>query len=123
MTRPLTDRELDIMEVLWARGSGTVAEVRERLVDDLAYNTVLTIIRTLEAKGVVRHEGEGKAHRYFPTVEREAVVTSALRRLLSRLFQDSPEILLTHLVRERGLSRAEIRRLRRLLDEQDGGRR
>ena len=65
-----TDRELDVMAVLWSRGSATVAEVRERLPDDLAYTTVLSVLRTLEEKGHVGHRGEGKAHRYFPLVER-----------------------------------------------------
>ena len=65
------DRELDVMGVLWETGSATVAEVRDRLPADLAYTTVLTILRNLEAKGFVRHEGEGKAHRYFPLVARQ----------------------------------------------------
>jgi predicted transcriptional regulator len=117
MDRSLTDRELDIMNVLWDSGSGTVAEVRERLEDELAYNTVLTVIRTLETKGFLRHEGEGKAHRYFPRVKRETNAGSTLTRVLRTVFQDSPELLLTHLVRERSLSPAEIKRLRRLLDE------
>src|SRR5262245_49833892 len=63
-----TDRELDVMAVLWERGSGTVAEVRERLPDELAYTTVLTILRILQEKGYVRHEGEGRAHRFYPLV-------------------------------------------------------
>src|SRR5438309_1515448 len=52
-----TDRELDVMSVLWDAGSATVAEVRERLSDDLAYTTVLTVLRTLEQKGYVGHTG------------------------------------------------------------------
>ncbi len=112
-----TDRELDVMGVLWDRGSATVAEVRERLADDLAYTTVLTILRILEEKGYVRHEEEGRAHRYFPMVERQAAGTSALERLLRKLFKDSPELLLTHLVSDRDLSEEEIRRMRQLLDE------
>ena len=56
-----TERELDVMSVLWQLGSGTVAEVRAALEDEFAYTTVLTVLRTLEAKGHVRHEGEGKA--------------------------------------------------------------
>src|SRR5690606_2255313 len=62
----LHDRELDLMEVLWERGSATAAEVRAALKDDLAYNTVLTILRRMEDKGYLRHEEEGRAHRYFP---------------------------------------------------------
>ena len=56
-----TDRELDVMAVLWERGPSTVAEVREHLEDRLAYTTVLTVLRTLEAKGFVSHEEEGDA--------------------------------------------------------------
>ena len=113
----LTDRELDVMEVLWDRGSATVAEVRDAIADDLAYTTVLTILRILEEKGRVRHEEEGRAHRYFPLVERQAVRRSALRRLTKKLFQGSPELLLTQLVADQGLSDEEIRKLRRLLED------
>jgi predicted transcriptional regulator len=112
-----TDRELDIMNVLWDRGSATVAEVRESLSDDLAYTTVLTMLRILQEKGHVRYEEEGRAHRYFPLVERQAVRTSAVRRLTRRLFQDSPELLLTQLVADEGLSDEDVRRIRKLLDD------
>lgn len=112
-----TDRELDVMGVLWERGSATVAEVRDALSDELAYTTVLTVLRVLEEKGHVGHEEEGRAHRYHPLVERQAAGTSALRRLTKKLFRGSPELLLTQLVSDRRLSEAEIRRMRELLDD------
>lgn len=112
-----TDRELDVMAVLWERGDATVAEVREHLPDDLAYTTVLTVLRTLEEKGHVGHREEGKAYRYHPLVERQAAGRSALRRLTRKLFRGSPELLLTQLVSDRGLSEEELRRIRTLLDE------
>jgi BlaI family penicillinase repressor len=111
-----TDRELDVMAVLWDRGSATVAEVRERLPDDLAYTTVLTVLRTLEEKGHVGHRGEGKAHRYFPLVERRVAGRSALTRLIDTVFNGSPELLLTQLVSDRELSDDELKRLRKLMD-------
>ena len=111
-----TDRELDVMAVLWSRGSATVAEVRERLPDDLAYTTVLSVLRTLEEKGHVGHRGEGKAHRYFPLVERRVAGRSALARLIDTLFNGSPELLLTQLVSDRDLSDDQIKKLRRLMD-------
>lgn len=122
MKPTFTDRELDVMGELWTLGSATVAEVQERLPDTLAYTTVLTILRTLEQKGYVGHEEEGRAHRYKPLVKREAAGARALRRMVDKLFQGSPELLLTQLVSERGLSAAELRRLRRLLDERLRGR-
>jgi BlaI family transcriptional regulator, penicillinase repressor len=112
-----TDRELDVMSVLWDLKSGVVTEVRERLADPLAYNTVLSVLRTLEAKGYVRHEGEGKAHRYFPTVKREDAGTSGMWRLVDKVFGGKPEALLTHLVNDRRLSRQKLARMRALLDD------
>ena len=112
-----TDRELDIMSVLWDRGPSTVAEVRARLADDLAHNTVLTILRILEDKGYVRHEEDGRAHRYHPLVAREAAGESALRRIVDKMFGGSDALLLSHLVRDPKLDRDEIKRLRRMLDQ------
>ena len=111
-----TDRELDVMAVLWERGSATVAEVRERLPDELAYTTVLSVLRTLEEKGHVAHRGEGKAHRYFPLVERRVAGRSALARLIETVFNGSPELLLTQLVSDRNLTDDQIKNLRRLMD-------
>ena len=112
-----TDRELDVMSVLWQRGSGTVSEVREGLDVELAYTTVLTILRTLEEKGFVTHRSEGKAHRYLPAVSQGVAGKSALSRVLDKIFAGSPEMLLTQLVSDQKLNAAELRRLRELLDE------
>jgi len=110
-----TDRELDVMSVLWEVGPATVAEVRERIADDLAYTTVLTILRTLEQKGYVSHTEDGRAHRYKPLVKREVAGRTALRRLMDKVFDGSPELLLTQLVSDKNLRDEELRRLRRLL--------
>lgn len=109
------DRELDVMAVLWERGSGTVTEVRERLPVDLAYTTVLTILRNLEAKQFVRREDEGRAHRYFPLIAQETASQNAIRRVIDKLFRGSPELLLTHLVEEQAMSQDELKALRRRL--------
>lgn len=116
-----TDRELDIMAVLWEHGPSTVADVRERLRDRLAYTTVLTILRTLEEKGHVGHEEEGRAYRYHPLVERDEAQGSALDHLTRKLFAGSTELLMTHLVAERDLTDEELERIRRLLDDRLGG--
>lgn len=112
-----TERELDVMAVLWEHGDATVSEVRKRLSDDLAYTTVLTVLRTLEEKGHVAHREEGRAYRYHPLVERKEAGATALGRLVDRVFGGSAELLLTQLVSERELSDAELERMRRLLDD------
>jgi predicted transcriptional regulator len=111
----LTDREADIMRVLWDRGPSVVAEVRASLADQLAYTTVLTILRTLEGKGYVGHEEEGRGHRYFAAVKQQAAQGSALRHLTSKLFKGSAELLFTQLVSSERLSPEQIKRMRKLL--------
>src|SRR5256885_4989172 len=110
-----TDRELDVMSVLWDVGPATVAQVRERIADELAYTTVLTVLRTLEQKGYVGHTEDGRAHRYKPLVKREVAGRTALRRLVDKVFDGSPELLLTQLVSDKDLSDEELRRLRKVL--------
>ena len=115
-----TDREIDIMQVLWDRGPSVVAEVRAALKDDLAYTTVLTILRTLESKGYVGHEEEGRGHRYFAAVKQQAAQDSALRHVTSKLFKGSSELLFTRLVSDRKLSAEELGRMRKLLADHSG---
>jgi predicted transcriptional regulator len=113
----LTDREADVMRVLWEHGPSVVNEVKEHLADDLAYTTVLTILRTLEQKGYVKHEEEGRVHRYFAAVKEDAARKSALQHLTGKLFKGSAELLFTHLVSDRKLSKDQIKRMRELLAE------
>ena len=113
----LTDREADVMQVLWEHGASVVNEVKEKLSDELAYTTVLTILRTLEQKGYVKHEEEGRVHRYFATVKEDAARKSALQHLTGKLFKGSAELLFTHLVSDKKLSADQIQRMRDVLAE------
>ena len=119
----LGERELDIMTVLWQQSSGTVTEVQAALGTPLAYTTVLTILRNLEAKGFLRRAEEGRAHRYFPRVKQRAAQRRAVRRLIDTLFLGSPEALLAQLVDDHQLTAEELQRLARKLTNapDDGG--
>ena len=112
-----TDRELDVMSILWRHGSATVSEVREELPDALAYTSVLSALQTLEEKGYVRHESEGRAYRYYPLVAPEEAGGSAIGRILDKVFHGSAEMLLAQLVSERKVPVDELRRMRKLLEE------
>ena len=116
----LTDREADIMQALWDHGPSLVSEVRERLTDKLAYTTVLTVLRTLQAKGYVGYEEEGRGHRYFASVKQQAARKNALQHLTDKLFKGSTELLFTHLVSDQKLSPEQISRMRKLLAERNG---
>jgi predicted transcriptional regulator len=78
---------------------------------------VLTILRTLEQKGYVKHEEEGRVHRYAAAVKENAARKSALQHLTGKLFKGSAELLFTHLVSDQKLSADQIRRMRELLAE------
>jgi predicted transcriptional regulator len=114
----LTDGELRIMRVLWARGQATVGEV----VDDIegtkrpVYNTVLTVLRILERKGYVKHEKAGRAFTYLPLLDRGQARRSALSHLLTRFFDNSPELLGLELLKRDALDPAELQRVRELID-------
>ena len=120
MTIALTDREADVMQVLWDSGPSLVAEVREHLADPLAYTTVLTVLRILETKGYVGHTEEGRVHRYFASVEQQSARKSALRHLTDKLFGGSSELLMTHLVSDQKLTAEQVQRLRRILGTRAG---
>jgi len=115
----LTDRDLDVMNILWRRGSGTVAEVGKELPSPVGYTGVLKLLQILEEKGMVRHEQEGRAYRYFPTMQPEEAGAPALRRVVDRIFQGSVELALARLISGRRLTPAEVERMKRMLDEAD----
>ena len=112
----LTQRELDVMSVLWDLGEATVNEVRDRVDPSLAYTSISTMIRTLEMKGYVSHRrGDGKTHVYFPVIDAESAGESVLGRVLDKIYGGSPIKLLAHLVDQKRLSEKELARMRELL--------
>jgi predicted transcriptional regulator len=113
----LTDHELRLMEVLWSKGRATVAEVTAELPPPaLAYNTVLSTLRTLEQKGYVAHRETGRAFTYRPLVERDDAAKSAVSHVLSRFFGNSPNALAMALLDDVPLRAAEREQIRQLLE-------
>jgi len=121
-SQDLTEAELRLMDVIWHKGSATVAEVNDALPKEigLAYNTVLTTLRILEDKGYVRHtkSKEGRAFLYHPVVGQKEASRNAVRRLLTRFFRDSPEELVLNLLEDEDLSEQELTRIRKRISEE-----
>lgn len=118
----LTDHELRLMEVLWRNGSGTVAEVVEALEPPpLAYSTVLTTLRTLEQKGYIAHDEDGRAYVYRPLVARDDAAKSAVRHVLDRFFGSSPGALAVTLLDGTRLSDEDVATIERLIAEKRKG--
>jgi len=90
-TRPLTRRERQIMDIVYARGQATVADVLEALPDPPSYSSVRTLLRLLEEKGQLRHEEVGPRYVYAPTIPRDQARRSALRNVLQTFFDGSTE--------------------------------
>ena len=114
----LTEAELRIMKVLWRKGSATVHEVLEGLPPKpaLAYNSVLTIIRILEKKGYVKHVKDKRAHVFIPQVDRKDATRSEVRRLVSRFFGNSHELLVLNLLEDKSIDAEELDRMRQMLE-------
>ncbi len=113
----LTDHELRLMDVLWTKRRATVSDVTAALPPPtLAYNTVLSTLRTLEQKGYVAHKEVGRAFTYRPLVERDDAAKSAVAHVLSRFFQNSPNALAVTLLDDVPLRDADREQIRKLLE-------
>lgn len=108
------------MEVIWARGSATVAEVLEALEGKDAYTTILTLMRILKAKGFLSSRKEGRAHVFTPRVDRNTVARKAVHQLLTRFFSGSPSELVLSFLREEDLTPEELDAIKqRILESED----
>lgn len=114
----LTEAELRIMNVLWAKGTGTVQQVLDSITEKpaLAYNSILTTIRILERKGYLKHLKDGRAYVYTPLVGKQEATRSEIRRLVSRFFKNSQEQLVLNLLEDQGIGPEEIAHLREMLN-------
>jgi predicted transcriptional regulator len=110
------------MEVLWKKGPASVHQLLEGLPERpaLAYNSVLTTIRILEKKGYVQHEKDGRAHIYTPLVGREEATRFEIKNLVNRFFKSSHELLVLNLLENKGIDRAELQKVRELLQSPGG---
>ena len=116
----LTEAEVRLMNVLWARGASTVNSSRCAARRSApAYSTVLTTLRILEDKGYLKHRKDGRAFLYIPRVPREQAQRSAMRLLLSRFFENSAEQLVLNILKHEKLDTAELQRLKQIIAETD----
>ena len=117
--RDLSRRERQIVDILYAQGRATAAEVQAALPDPPSYSAVRAMLRILEEKGHVRHEQDGPRYVYLPTIARENAKRSALRHMLQTFFDGSAEQAISALLDDSSarLSDGELDRLARLIDQ------
>ena len=115
-TNELTRAELQVMNILWDMGKGTVSEILEKFPEPQpAYNTVLTFLRILKEKQYVASEAVGKQHRFYPLVQHAEYSSRFLQNVKNNLFRGSATDLVNFFVKEENLSATEIEELIALL--------
>ena len=119
--RQLSDRQLDILRVLWQREEATVAEVQAALQAEhaVALTTVATLLSRLEARGVVTRRTEGRQFVYRAAVGERDVRRSMVSALMDRLFAGDPRALVHHLIDEGSIDAEDVARLEALLGDGD----
>ncbi len=117
--RKLGDLQLKIMQVLWARERATVSEVQAAVVGDkpLAYTTIATMLRKMEARGLVRHHREGRTFVYEAAYEEASVSRNLADDLVERLFEGRLSSLVSHFLSTKDVSAEELDRLEKLVQE------
>jgi BlaI family transcriptional regulator, penicillinase repressor len=115
----LSRRERQIIDILYAQGRATAAEVQAALPDPPSYSAVRAMLRILEDKGHIRHEQDGPRYVYVPTVARDNAKRSALNHMLQTFFDGSAEQAISALLDDSSarLSDGELDRLARLIDQ------
>jgi predicted transcriptional regulator len=115
----LTETELELMNILWKLGEGSVNDVLADLPKerDLAYTSVSTILRILEQKKIVSSRKEGRGHIYLPLIKKEAYETTSLQHLVNKVFDGEPSTLVKRLIESRDLDPEELDEIRKLLNE------
>lgn len=111
-TKTFTDKELEIMRVIWEVGEATAREIQERLPGVRHYNSVLTIIRVLERKGHLAHRQQGKAHVYRARQQPEKSRSRVLGHLINQVFGGSAASLVLHLIEAGDLTEDDLQEVR-----------
>src|SRR4029453_17590869 len=111
-SKTFTDKEMEIMRVIWERGEATAKEIQEALPDERHYNSVMTIIRVLERKGHLTHRAEGKAHVYRAKAKPEKAQRRVLSHLIEQVFGGSAAAMVLHLVETGDLTEEDLREVR-----------
>lgn len=121
MPRPrqpgLTENELEVMRVLWTQGPLKISDILDALqrTPKPAYTSLLTLVQTMEKKGYIKHQKQGKAFIYLPILQQKKFLLTEVKRIAKRLFGGSPGKLVLNLVENEHLNETEIKALKKLL--------
>jgi predicted transcriptional regulator len=116
--RELTKAESEVMQILWKKKKAFVQEIIDEMpIPKPAYNTVSTVVRVLEQKGMVSHEAFGRAHRYFPTINKEAYTRGFMKNVMTNYFGNSLSQMVSFFTRQENLSIKEMEEIKQLMEQ------
>lgn len=120
MIKRLTHKEEEVMTILWRLGTAFVNDILNEMEEPRPpYNTVSSIVRKLEAEGLIGHEAFGKTHRYFPVLKKDEYRANAFRRFMDNYFGGSPSALLSYFVEEENLHPEDLDKLMEEIKKRD----
>jgi BlaI family penicillinase repressor len=113
----LTEQELEIMKIVWARELASVRDVYEALLErrKIAYTTVMTMMKILEQKKYLLKTQEDRAYIYRPAKPKNQVIKSMVREFVNRVFNGSAEPLLVHLIEDQRLSQKDLEEIAQMI--------
>ncbi len=117
--KELTRAEEQVMHILWLIKSGFVKDILARFKEPKpAYTTVSTIVRILQEKGFVGHRAYGKAHEYFPLIDKSTYTRVMMKGILLKYFGNSLRQMVSFFSHEKGLTASELEELKRIIEEE-----
>ncbi len=119
-----SDLEMQILSVLWDRGSSTAREVLEYMPDGKkrAYTSILSVMQVMEKKGLLKHKNRGVAHVYSPAVSKRKIINPFMRKILNEVFGGKPSAMMQALLTETTVSDSELEQIHKLLQKANSER-
>jgi len=118
LKRELTKAESEVMQILWKKKRAFVQDIIDEMTTPKpAYNTVSTVVRVLEQKGMVNHETFGRAHRYFPTISKEKYTRGFMKNVITNYFGNSLSQMVSFFTRQENLSVREMEEIKQLMEQ------
>ena len=118
MIEELTKTEERIMQIIWNLGKCLVRDIIDQLPEDPKppYNTISSVVRLLESKGFLGFKAYGKTHEYFPLITKEQYKEVTFKKIFADYFDNSPESLLSFMVKKENMTNEEIDKIKRMID-------
>lgn len=118
---PLGETEMEVLNHVWELGESTVKDVRTRILKDrdVAYTTIMTVMKNLSEKGYLKYRKDGVTYVYSPARKPESVRSNLIKDLITKVFKGSPKELVQTLVNSENLSEKELTEIRNMIDQME----